>query len=93
MYEQVHSCCGVLYCRGRFFQVFYPVCQLETETSCDLPDGFGTGLTCRGASWKRRFRQTRARVKCHIPRFRGDGGGRDFYVADAQHRINCIHDC
>ena len=31
-----------------------------------------------------------ARVKCHIPRFRGDGSGRDFYVADAQHKINTI---
>ena len=31
-----------------------------------------------------------ARVKCHIPRFRGDGSGRDFYVADAQHKLNCI---
>ncbi len=31
-----------------------------------------------------------ARVKCHIPRFRGDGGGRDFYVADAQMKLNCI---
>ena len=31
-----------------------------------------------------------ARVKCHIPRFRGDGGGRDFYVADAQMKLTCI---